>query len=144
MTQRPFLEVLKKSGGPVTPIVKKYLKDAASELRKVHLEERGGASVCASYTRLVDDLLKALFMYKKEELGCTDDVALVALGGYGRGELNIHSDIDLTLLYKRKITPAVEELTQQILYILWDTGLDLGFSIRTVAECITLAKDDLK
>ncbi len=144
MTHRPFLEVLKKSSGPVTPIVKKYLKDGAEELRKVHLEGRQGASVCSSYTHLVDDLLKALFIYKREELGCTDDVALVALGGYGRGELNLHSDIDLTLLYKRKITPAVEELTQQILYILWDTGLDLGFSIRTVGECITLAKDDHK
>jgi len=144
MTHIPFLEVLRKSSGPVTPIVKKYLKDGAGELRKVHLEERVGAPVCSSYTRLVDDLLKAIFIYKREELGCTDDVALVALGGYGRGELNLHSDIDLTLLYRRKITPAVEELTQQMLYILWDTGLDLGFSIRTVAECIALAKDDHK
>lgn len=144
MTYKPFLEVLRKSTGPAAPVVKKYLKDGADRLRKVHLETHSGASVCASYTSLVDDLLRGLFTYKKEQVGCTDDLALVALGGYGRGELNLHSDIDLTLLYKRKITPAVQELTEKLLYILWDTGLDLGFSIRTVSECITLAKDDHK
>ena len=69
---------------------------------------------------------------------------MVALGGYGRGELNIRSDIDLMLLYKESITPEIEELTQQLLTILWDTGLDMGFSIRSIDECLELAKEDHK
>ncbi|MDP2688494.1 MAG: HD domain-containing protein, partial [Deltaproteobacteria bacterium] len=144
MPYKTLLETLRKNRGSVTPVVKDYLAAGAEALRKEHLSGLGGSAVCGAYTGLVDNLLKALFTFKREDLGCNDPVALVALGGYGRGELNFRSDIDLTLLHKRKITGAIEDLTQQMLYVLWDTGLDLGFSIRTVAECVALAKDDHK
>lgn len=133
-----------RSGRAATPVIKEFLASGEKELRHKHLDEKAGSSVCKTYTALVDDILKALFTFKSEKLGCAEDTALVALGGYGRAELNIRSDIDLMLLYDKKLTPAVEDFTQQMLYILWDTGLDLGFSIRSVAESIELAKDDLK
>ncbi|MFQ5735454.1 MAG: [protein-PII] uridylyltransferase [Thermodesulfobacteriota bacterium] len=144
MSHATLLDTLRERKDSVTPVVKEYLTTGAAELRKEHLAGVGGEAICRAYTVLVDDLIKALFTFKREELGCDEPVALVALGGYGRGELNFHSDIDLTLLYKRKISKPVQELTQQILYVLWDTGLDLGFSIRTVNECIALARDDHK
>lgn len=139
-----ILEALKNTQGSVTPVIKDFLARGEEELRKKHLEDRSGTQVCRSYTRLVDDLLKALFTFKSGELECHDPTALVAIGGYGRAELNIRSDIDLMLLYNKRLTPAIENLTQQILYVLWDTGLDLGFSIRSINECIDLAKNDLK
>ncbi|MCC6503138.1 MAG: [protein-PII] uridylyltransferase [Deltaproteobacteria bacterium] len=144
MPHNVILETLRKSNAPITPVVKETLSAAEALLRSRHLSGASGREICTSYTELIDNLLKALFLFKSEELGCDDAVALVALGGYGRGELNVRSDIDLMLLHKGRITKGIEELTQQLLYILWDTGLDLGFSIRSVAESIQLAKDDLK
>jgi len=144
MPHNAILEILKKTKGPITPAVKETLSAAEAALRAQHLSGATGRQICTSYTELIDNLLKALFLFKSEELGSEDHVALVALGGYGRGELNVRSDIDLMLLHKGRITKSIEELTQQLLYILWDTGLDLGFSIRSVAESVQLAKDDLK
>lgn len=126
-------------------VVKEYLAKAETELRKSHTRGASGREITSSYTRLVDQLLELLFKNITREInGVEKDTALVALGGYGRGELNIRSDVDLMLVYKKKITPAIEELTQRMLYILWDAGLDVGFSIRTVDESILLARDDAK
>ncbi|MDO8426393.1 MAG: [protein-PII] uridylyltransferase, partial [Deltaproteobacteria bacterium] len=125
-------------------MIKDYLSRGEEELRKRHIAGDAGSNVCRSYTHLVDDILRGLFAFKSEELSSSEPTALVAIGGYGRGELNLRSDIDLMLLHKKRITKSVEELTQQMLYVLWDTGLDMGFSIRSAPECITLAKDDLK
>lgn len=130
--------------GPATVVIKEYLSKGEAVLRKKHLKEKTGAEICRSYTSLIDDLLKSIFTVKSSDVKCAESVALAAIGGYGRGELNIRSDIDLMLLYRKRITPSIEELTEKMLYILWDTGLDLGFSIRSVDECISLAKDDLK
>lgn len=144
MPHNAILDSFKAANAPVTPLVKETLSSKEEALRELHLSGSTGREICTSYTALVDSLLKALFLFKSEEIGCSDNMALVALGGYGRGELNIRSDIDLMLLHKGRITKGIEDLTQQLLYILWDTGLDLGFSIRSVAESIQLAKDDLK
>ena len=54
--------------------------------------------------------------------------AFVALGGYGRNELCLHSDIDVMILFGRKIPAQAKELTQEILFPLWDLGLDMGFA----------------
>ncbi|CAG1066268.1 Bifunctional uridylyltransferase/uridylyl-removing enzyme [uncultured bacterium] len=144
MPHNAILDTFKKADGPITPLVKEILSSKEAELRSKHLSGSTGREICTSYTELIDNLLKALFLLKSEELGCEESMALVALGGYGRGELNVRSDIDLMLLHKGRITKGIEELTQQLLYILWDTGLDMGFSIRSVAESVQLAKDDLK
>ncbi|MBI5643907.1 MAG: [protein-PII] uridylyltransferase [Deltaproteobacteria bacterium] len=133
-----------RANAEAAPVIKEYLFKGEEELRKKHLAGSTGRDICTSYTHLIDNLLKGLFTYKIEELKCVEKMALVAIGGYGRGELNLRSDIDLMLLYNKKLTPAIEDLTQQMLYVLWDTGLDLGFSIRSLGECISLAKDDLK
>src|SRR5574340_478662 len=133
-----------RSSGSATAVVKEYLSKGEESLRKRHLEEKTGSVICRSYTSLIDDLLKSIFTIKSAEVKCAESVSLVSIGGYGRGALNIRSDIDLMLLYRKRISSSIEELTEKLLYILWDTGLDLGFSIRSVDECITLAKDDLK
>lgn len=142
--QTALLKRLKEADGPVAPVIRDYLSSNEAELRERHLAVRSGTQTCKAYTAVIDGLLKALFTYKSEKLRCFETAALIAIGGYGRGELNIRSDIDLMLLYKKRITPELEELTQKMLYVLWDTGLDLGFSIRSVDECLALAKDDLK
>jgi [protein-PII] uridylyltransferase len=76
-------------------------------------------------------------------------VALVALGGYGRAELSPLSDIDLMFLFPSKVKEALvkpfqEFLTQEILYVLWDCGLKVGHSTRTVDEVFTEARGDIQ
>ncbi|MEK6599112.1 MAG: [protein-PII] uridylyltransferase [Deltaproteobacteria bacterium] len=136
------------SGSDILKAVKDYLYNGVEALRIRHRQGASGFDVVKGYTALIDFFIKALF--ERMESLCREGfkgdfrTAVVAMGGYGRGELNIRSDIDLMLLHPNKLTPYIEKLTQRILYILWDTGLDVGFSIRSVNECISLAKSDLK
>ncbi len=64
--------------------------------------------------------------------------AIIALGGYGRKEQCIHSDIDLLILFEKTIPPEVEAFVQELLYPLWDTGFEVGYAIRNVEECIEM------
>ncbi|HEY6007378.1 MAG TPA: [protein-PII] uridylyltransferase, partial [Geobacteraceae bacterium] len=69
-------------------------------------------------------------------------LTLVAVGGYGRAELNPYSDIDLMFLYKGKDAGRVEDIAQKLLYFLWDMRLDVGYSVRTVNDCVEMARSD--
>jgi [protein-PII] uridylyltransferase len=68
--------------------------------------------------------------------------AIIALGGYGREEQCIHSDVDLLFLFKRKVPQEAENLIQEIIYPLWDIGLDVGYATRSLKECWALAGKD--
>ena len=72
-----------------------------------------------------------------------DDLALIAVGGYGRGELFPYSDIDLLILKKQGDSSEQNEAISKFITYLWDIGLEVGQSVRTVNECIELAKTDL-
>src|SRR5262249_57050103 len=72
-----------------------------------------------------------------------DPYVVVALGGYGRGELHPSSDIDLMVVYERDLTPYVQRVTQELLYTLWDLGLQIGHSLRSLDDCVAMARTDL-
>ena len=69
-------------------------------------------------------------------------LALLAVGGYGRGELAPQSDVDLLFLIPYKLTPWAESVIESMLYILWDLHLKVGHASRTVRECLRLGRDD--
>ncbi|CCH49612.1 UTP-GlnB uridylyltransferase, GlnD [Pseudodesulfovibrio piezophilus C1TLV30] len=69
---------------------------------------------------------------------------LIAVGGYGRGRLCPGSDIDVLLLFKRRIPQAAEAFVKTLLFPLWDLNLDLGYGVRTVADCTSLARKDFQ
>ncbi|UCG14471.1 MAG: [protein-PII] uridylyltransferase [Deltaproteobacteria bacterium] len=70
--------------------------------------------------------------------------AIIALGGYGRKEQCLHSDIDVLLLFKKKIPKEATALVQEIFYPLWDLGLEISYATRSLKECLTLASQDFE
>jgi [protein-PII] uridylyltransferase len=70
--------------------------------------------------------------------------AFVSVGGYGRMELCLHSDIDIMILFHSRIPPRAKELAEEVLYPLWDLGLDLGYGIRSLKDCVSLSKKDFE
>jgi [protein-PII] uridylyltransferase len=73
----------------------------------------------------------------------TPELALVAVGGYGRGELHPASDIDIMILSKSRIKPAWHEKIERFLLFLWDIGFEVGHSVRTVRDCHREARADI-
>ena len=88
---------------------------------------------------LIDDQLIRLW----NDHGGNADAALVAVGGYGRGELHPASDVDIMLLVPDSMRPASEEALAAFVTALWDIGLEVGHSVRTVAQCFDEAEKDL-
>ncbi|MET9595754.1 [protein-PII] uridylyltransferase [Streptomyces sp. NPDC006516] len=117
---------------------------AAARLRLLQEEARSGPPRRAALARLTDDWLTALFDAAAEEAGVRG-AALVAVGGYGRGELSPRSDLDLLLLHDGSAdSAAVATLADRIWYPVWDLGLALDHSVRTPAEARGTAGEDLK
>jgi [protein-PII] uridylyltransferase len=130
-------------------VAKQFLTAARAEIRARHDAGAGGLVVVATYTDAIDRLVRFLFTeatlrftsrYARINQRCT----VIAQGGYGRGELNPYSDIDLLFLYPWKGNPYVETVAEVILYALWDAGLAVGHALRNVRECGRLAATDLK
>ncbi|WP_200302555.1 [protein-PII] uridylyltransferase [Streptomyces adelaidensis] len=114
---------------------------AAARLRLLQEGARSGPPRRAALAELTDDWLAGLF-----GAGSTEPrgVSLVAVGGYGRGELSPRSDLDLLLLHDGSDEQAVAALADRIWYPVWDLGLALDHSVRTPAEARKTAAEDLK
>src|SRR6266481_1425007 len=108
----------------VLPTYKKFLKLEEHRLRLKHQAGGGGREICARRRELVDVILRHVFAAAANTLGTqTTQLALIALGGYGRGELNPFGDIDVMLLHGNgagKVSPYIAEMAEQSLYLLWD------------------------
>lgn len=97
-------------------------------------------SVLCGHSDIVDEYIENIF--HSISVDGIEDVALVALGGYGRREFFPSSDIDLMILYRPKVKKQISKISDSVLYPLWDTGLDVGHGVRTVAESIAHAKEE--
>ena len=91
--------------------------------------------------QFVDALL--CHLWQLYGLDTVDELSLCAVGGYGRGHLQPHSDIDLLIVSKKKLKPDVQEKIGMFITLLWDIKLDVGQSVRTIKETVKLAKDDI-
>lgn len=96
-----------------------------------------GADWCRAHTALMDEWIVSLF----DDAGAPPGVALCAVGGYGRAELAPQSDIDVLLLHTG--SPEIGILAERLWYPMWDEGLKLGHSVRTIKEALSLAASDL-
>ncbi|MDF1781402.1 MAG: [protein-PII] uridylyltransferase [Alcanivoracaceae bacterium] len=90
---------------------------------------------------LVDDVLACAWQIFS--LDAANDVALLAVGGYGRGELHPHSDVDLLILSAGTPEKEICDKLEKFVAFLWDIGLEIGHAVRTLDECVELAEQDI-
>jgi [protein-PII] uridylyltransferase len=128
-------------------LYKKFLKIEEHRLRLKHYSGGGGLEVVRDRATLLDVVLRHLYEEAVESAasaGVTPPLGLLAIGGYGRGELNPYSDVDILFLHPSgRITTEAAEVIEQVLYMLWDVGFKVGHSTRSIAEAITLANEDV-
>jgi [protein-PII] uridylyltransferase len=134
-------------------ILRRHLTEGRAEIRRrFEANPRGataGLDAAHEASFLIDQLIRCLYDYAVEKAyplanpTSAEKLTLAAVGGYGRGELAPFSDIDLLFLLPYKLTPHSEQVVEFMLYRLWDLGLKVGHSARTVQECIRQAESDV-
>lgn len=141
------------------PRYKQFLKLEAARLKMLHRAGGSGREVCRARAVVLDALhrhiLEALVNTLPADARTSlPRYALAAIGGYGRGELNPHSDIDIMLLHtgdsaaaaRGRVHPFIRLLTEPdgLLYTLFDLGLKVGYSVRTLDDCVTAANENIQ
>ncbi len=114
------------------------LKTAQSQLEQAFFENLNPAKLLKEHTKLIDQLLVDVW----QESGLTQEVCLIAVGGYGREELFPHSDIDLLILVPDHVSEEQNKQIETLIGVFWDLGLNIGHSVRSLQECIDEASDD--
>ncbi len=134
---------------------KNFIKVETQRLKILHRAGGEGREICRARSAIMDVVLRYILegvkgaspRLKREGAPA---LTLVALGGYGRAELNPHSDIDIMFLHEGdmvsggKARPALAELVDGTLYTLWDLGLKVGHSVRSVDDCVKVANKDMQ
>ncbi|MET0436720.1 MAG: [protein-PII] uridylyltransferase [Devosia sp.] len=119
--------------------------DAEAELIATNKGTRCAQNLCSAE----DEIITAVYLFATTRVYPVDNpsgaeaIALSAVGGYGRGTLAPGSDIDLLFILPYKQTPWGEQVTEYILYMLWDLGQKVGHAVRSVDECIRMARADM-
>lgn len=96
--------------------------------------------------RLVNEragFIDRILHYAWQQYSWGNDIALLAVGGYGREELHPHSDIDLLILLEARLSEKQKDSIERFVAFLWDLNLNIGHSVRSVEECVAVAADDI-
>src|SRR3954449_4696307 len=137
------------------PRYKRFLKVESHRLKILHRAGARGREICRGRAALMDILLRYLWEASKSTLTPQalkefPSLALIALGGFGRAELNPHSDIDFMFLHEGQVVagskplPSLSKIMDGILYPLWDLGFKIGHSVRTIDESVQVANKDMQ
>ena len=148
--------VLKPGARPADMLgaYKQFLKLEEHRVRLAHKRGASGRTVAQSRAQMMDVLLRHLLAGAQEHYhhqhpdAALPPLALLAIGGYGRGELSPYSDVDIMFLHSQPSRgtpdPGLTEVVEQVLYLLWDTGLKVGHSTRSISEAVAQANQDMQ
>jgi len=133
-------------------IYRRFLKLEEHRLKLEHIHGGGGRDLCQKRADVITVMLRHIWesaweTHSKSHLEKPPRVALLAVGGFGRGELNPYSDIDILFLHptnQAKLMAQVNDIVQHILYMLWDIGFQVGHATRTMPELVAQANGDLR
>ncbi len=130
--------------------IRKALENGRAEVvRRLEARPTNGREAVSAQSFLIDQILRVLYdatvdwLYPVSNPTASERIALLAVGGYGRGEMAPHSDVDIAFITPYKTTGWTEQVIESMLYSLWDLGLKLGQSSRSIDEAIHMAKSDL-
>src|SRR3954469_3825495 len=133
---------------------KRFLKVETHRVKMLHRAGGGGLDTCRARAGIIDVLLKYLWDAARLSLSAEAQtrfppLALIAIGGYGRAELNPFSDIDFMFLHEGQVAagkplPYLSKLLDGVLYPLWDIGLKVGHAVRNLEECVKVANTDMQ
>ncbi len=139
-----------KSRSHVLELVRGALEAGREELtRRLAAKPSAGHEVTNAHAFLIDQLIRVLHdhvvgdLYAVSNRSKGERLTLLAVGGYGRGEMAPHSDVDIAFITPGKTTPWCEQVIEALLYFLWDLGLKVGHSSRSLDEMVRMAKGDL-
>ncbi|MCB2015365.1 MAG: [protein-PII] uridylyltransferase [Sphingobium sp.] len=135
-------------------LVVKFLAEALEQgrveaLRRLEAKPTNGREMVQAYAFLTDQMLRVLYdatthhLYPPGNRSKGEQIVLLAVGGYGRGEMAPYSDVDIAFVTPYKPTGWTEQVIESMLYSLWDLGLKVGHSSRSISEMIRMCKDDL-
>ena len=134
---------------------KNFLKIETHRLKMLHRAGADGIEICAARAHILDLLLRHFWDAAKGSLSAQAQkefpkISFIALGGYGRGELNPHSDIDFMFLHNGQVAgsgkphPYLGRMIDGVLYPLWDLGFKVGHAVRTLDECVAEANKEMQ
>ncbi|HWD19830.1 MAG TPA: [protein-PII] uridylyltransferase [Verrucomicrobiae bacterium] len=144
----------KRSPREELPRYKNFLKVETHRLKILHRAGGEGLEICRARSAIIDLLLRyildAVIASSPELAGKAPLFTLVATGGYGRAQLNPHSDLDIMFLHESDLTvggkahPTLAALVDGLLYTLWDMGLKVGHAVRSIDDCVKIANTDMQ
>ncbi len=128
-------------------LLRDFVESERQAICKQHRQGARGMEVVKGLTDLADVVVDQLYHRSEEACRVAFQVdlpcALLALGGYGRRELNPASDIDLMFLHSKQISRSVHALIHFLIPLLWDLGFSIGHSVRSLQDCARMAAEDL-
>ena len=117
-------------------VLRRHLAAAKTKIEQDFYRNNDGSIYVGQHARCIDDLLILIHNEAVKLMPQSHDVAVIAVGGYGRGEMAPFSDIDVMFLMPTKISKQHETAIEFMLYLLWDLGLKIGHSTRSITEAI--------
>ena len=141
-SKKQFAAQLAATKSPMA-VFKTAIKDVREKLKEQYLAKASASDLVEALTWFMDEILRYAWELHENKIPSGQSIALIAVGGYGRGELHPYSDIDIQILLDKENYENNQAFTEEFVRFLWDIGLEVGQSTRSVKDCVKESKADI-